>query len=281
MKPLLFLIAATVSLTAATAQKLFTYPIGVQTYTFRDHFQKGVEKTLDEIKSLGFTEIEGNAPKGMTESAYKKLCDAKGLSIPSTGAEYDELLKDPMAVVTKAKALGTKFVMCAWIPHQKSNFNLENAKNAVQVFNNAGKILRANGLTLCYHEHGFEFQPYEDGTLLDYIIKSTNPKYVSFEMDVLWVMHGGGATMPVTLLNKYPGRFKLMHLKDLKKGVKGDFSGGTPAENDVPVGAGQGNWKEIIKLAKKYGVVHCFIEDESNHEMENIPLSLAYLKSLK
>ena len=67
MKPLLFLIAATVSLTAVTAQKLFTYPIGVQTYTFRDHFQKGVEKTLDEIKSLGFTEIEGNAPKGMTE----------------------------------------------------------------------------------------------------------------------------------------------------------------------------------------------------------------------
>jgi len=281
MKPLFFLIAATFSLTAATAQKLYTYPIGVQTYTFRDHFPKGVEKTLDEIKSLGFTEIEGDAPKGMTEAAYKKLCDAKGLSIPSTGAEYDELLKNPMAVVAKAKALGAKFVMCAWIPHQRSNFNLENAKNAVQVFNNAGKILRENGLTLCYHEHGFEFQPYEDGTLLDYIIKATNPKYVSFEMDVLWVMHGGGAAMPVSLLNKYPGRFKLMHLKDLKKGVKGDFSGGTPAENDVPLGMGQGNWKEIIKLAKKYGVVHCFIEDESDHEMENIPLSLAYLKNLK
>jgi len=281
MKPLLFLIAAMLFITGVNAQKLYNYPIGVQTYTFRDHFPKGVEKTLDEIKSLGFTEIEGNAPLGITEAAYKKLCDAKGISIPSTGAEYDELLKDPMAVVAKAKILGAKFVMCAWIPHQKGQFNLENAKNAVQVFNNAGKILRENGLTLCYHEHGFEFQPYEDGTLLDYIIKSTNPKYVSFEMDVLWVMHGGGAAMPMALLNKYPGRFKLMHLKDLKKGVKGDLTGGTPAENDVPVGMGQGNWKEIIKLAKKYGVVHCFIEDESDHEMENIPLSLAYLKSLK
>jgi sugar phosphate isomerase/epimerase len=71
-----------------------------------------------------------------------------------------------------------------------------------------------------------------------------------------------------------------MHLKDLKKGVVGNLSGGTPAENDVPVGMGQANWKEIIRLAKKYGVVHCFIEDESNREMENIPLSLAYLKSL-
>ena len=280
MKPLFLLAFATLLASVAVAQNIFTYPIGVQTYTFRKHFPNGIEKTLDEIKSLGFTEIEGNLPIGITAADYKKMCDAKGLSIPSTGAEFDELVKDPIAVVNRAKILGAKFVMCAWIPHARNEFTLENAKNAVQVFNAAGKILSENGLTLCYHEHGYEFYPYQDGTLLDYIIKSTDPKYVSFEMDVLWVMHGGGAEMPVSLLNKYPGRFKLMHLKDLKKGVQGNLSGGTPAENDVPVGMGQGNWKEIITLAKKYGVVHCFIEDESNHEMENIPLSLSYLKSL-
>jgi len=280
MKPLFLLVFATLFASVAVAQNIFTYPIGVQTYTFRKHFPNGIEKTLDEIKSLGFTEIEGNLPIGITAADYKKMCDAKGLSIPSTGAEFDELVKDPIAVVNRAKILGAKFVMCAWIPHARNEFTLENAKNAVQVFNAAGKILSENGLTLCYHEHGYEFYPYQDGTLLDYIIKSTDPKYVSFEMDVLWVMHGGGAEMPVSLLNKYPGRFKLMHLKDLKKGVQGNLSGGTPAENDVPVGMGQGNWKEIITLAKKYGVVHCFIEDESNHEMENIPLSLSYLKSL-
>jgi sugar phosphate isomerase/epimerase len=280
MKTFIFLTFAALLTSMVTAQKFYTYPIGVQTYSFRNHFPNGVEKTLDEIKSLGFTEIEANLPKGITAVEFKKLCDAKGLSIPSTGAEFDELVKDPMAVVARAKILGTKFVMCAWIPHQRNEFTVEHAKNAVQVFNAAGKILSENGLTLCYHEHGYEFYPYEDRTLLDYIIKSTNPKYVSFEMDVLWVTHGGGAEMPVILLNKYPGRFKLMHLKDLKKGVVGNLSGGTPAENDVPVGMGQANWKEIIRLAKKYGVVHCFIEDESNREMENIPLSLAYLKSL-
>ena len=280
MKPLFLLAFATLLASVTIAQKLFTYPRAVQTYTFRNHFPNGIEKTLDEIKSLGFTEIEGNIPIGITAPDYKKLCDTKGLHFASTGAEFDELVKDPMAVVTRAKILGVKFVMCAWIPHAKNSFTFEDAKNAVQVFNTAGKILSENGLTLCYHEHGFEFYPYKDGTLLDYIIQSTDPKYVSFEMDVLWVTHGGGAEMPVTLLNKYPGRFKLMHLKDLKKGVQGNLSGGTPAENDVPVGMGQANWKEIITLAKKYGVVHCFIEDESNHEMENIPLSIAYLKSL-
>ncbi len=115
---------------------------------------------------------------------------------------------------------------------------------------------------------------------MDYIIKNTNPEYVSFEMDVLWTMHGGGADMPVKLLKKYPNRWKLMHVKDLRKGVKGDLTGGTPAENDVPVGTGQGNWKEIIKLAKKNGIAHCFIEDESNQELDFVPRSIEYLKNL-
>jgi len=262
------------------AQNLYTYPIGVQTYTFRNHFPKGVEKTLDLIKEMGFTEIETSGANGVTNADFRKLCDARRISIPSSGADFGELVKDPMVVVERAKAFGAKFVMCAWIPHQKSAFSLEDAKNAINVFNTAGKILKENGLTLCYHDHGYEFHAYEDGTLLDYMIKNTNPQYVSFEMDVLWTMHGGGADMPVTLLKKYPGRFKLMHVKDLKKGVVGDLSGGTPAENDVAVGMGQGDWKKIIKLAKKNGVVHCFIEDESNIEVQNIPLSIAYLKKL-
>jgi len=72
----------------------------------------------------------------------------------------------------------------------------------------------------------------------------------------------------------------LMHVKDLRKGVQGDLTGHTPAENDVPVGSGQGNWKSILKLAKKNGVQHLFIEDESDKELQNVPLSIQYLKSL-
>lgn len=264
----------------AFSQKLYTYPIGVQTYTFRNHFPKGVEKTLDLIKELGFTEIESSGAAGVTTTEFKKLCDDRNISIPSSGADYGELAKDPMAVVQRAKILGAKFVMCAWIPHKKSEFSLDDAKKAIAVFESAGKILKENGLTLCYHDHGYEFHPFEDGTLLDYMIKNSNPEYLSFEMDVLWTIHGGGADMPVKLLKKYPGRFKLMHVKDLRKGVKGDLSGGTAAENDVAVGMGQGDWKAIIKLAKKTGVEHCFIEDESEKELVNIPLSIAYLKKL-
>ena len=264
---------------AQTNKKLYNYPLGVQAYTFRNHFPKGVEATLDLIQKMGFTEMESGGAEGMTNEAYRKLCAERGISIPGTGAGFEELEKDPQAVANNAKALGATFVMCAWIPHKGDNFTLENAQRAVSVFNKAGKVLRENGLTFCYHTHGFEFRPHEKGTLLDYLFEQTNPADVSFEMDVLWVLHGGGD--PVKLLKKYGNRWKLMHLKDLKKGVVGDFSGHTPAENDVVLGTGQADFRQIFAVAHKIGIKHYFIEDESNRELENVPLSVAFLKNFK
>ncbi len=280
--PFCLIILVALSLTNSLAQKgkpLYTFPLGVQAYTYRASFPKSVVATLDTIQALGITEMEGGAPKGMTPEEFRKMCDARGIKIVGTGAGYEQIVKDPEAVVKTAKALGASFVMVAWIPHQKGNFNLENAKQAVADFNRVGKVLRENGLTFCYHNHGYEFHPYEDGTLFDYMVKNTNPQDVSFEMDILWTQHGGAD--PVALLKKYGSRFKLMHLKDLKKGVKGDLTGGTPAENDVTLGDGQINIPEIIRLGKKAGVKHYFIEDESNKEYEQMPKSIAYLKSLK
>ena len=266
-------------LLAQKSKNIYTFPFGVQGYTYRKHFPKSIEGTLDIIQKNGITELEGGGGKGVTLEDYKKLCDARGISIPSTGSDFGQLEKDPMKIVSNAKTLGSKFVMCAWIPHKGDNFTIEDAKKAVEVFNSAGKVLKENGLTFCYHPHGFEFRPYGKGTLLDYIFENTNPEYVSFEMDVLWVLHGGGD--PVKLLKKYGSRWKLMHVKDLKKGVVGDFSGHTPAENDVVLGTGQADWKKILKLSKKVGIEHYFIEDESEHELENGPLSIEYLKTLK
>ena len=262
-----------------SSKNLYTYPFGVQAYTFRNHFPNDVSGTLDKIKKMGITEIETSGAKGVTDEEYKKMCDARGIAIPSIGAGYDQLEKLSMDIVKKAKVFGAKYVMCAWIPHKGDNFTIEDAQKAVEVFNKAGKFLKDNGLTFCYHPHGYEFRPYEKGTLLDYMVKNTNPEDVSFEMDVLWVLHGGGN--PVKLLKTYGNRWKLMHVKDLKKRIVGNFSGNTPAENDVVLGTGQADWKNIFKLSKKFGIKHYFIEDESEHELENVPLSIEYLKNLK
>ncbi len=263
---------------AQPGKPLYTAPFGVQTYTFRKSFPISVEKTLDTIKMMGFTEIEGGSNR-MSPEAFRKLCADRGITIPSTGASYEQLVKSPDSVAMTAKALGASFVMCSWIPHSRGAFSLDNAKKAVEDFNKAGKVLKEQGITLCYHTHGYEFQPYEDGTLMDYMIKNTNPEYVSFEMDVLWVQFGGGD--PVALLKKYGDRWKLMHLKDLKKGTPKDLTGGTSQENDVPLGTGEIDIPGILREAKKIGIRHYFIEDESSNVNQQVPQSIAYLKSLK
>jgi len=257
---------------------LFVAPVGVQAYSFRNYFPKDIPGTLDRIQAMGITEIEGGGGKIPPEE-YKKMCEARGISIPSTGCSFKALAEDPMSIVKNAKALGSKYVMCAWVPHDSGNFDLEDAQNVVAVFNRAGKVLKENGLTFCYHAHGYEFQPHGDGTLMDYIIENTNPVNVSFEMDIFWIQFGGGD--PVGLLKKYGDRWKLLHLKDMKKGIKKDLTGGTDVEYNVPLGTGELDIPGILKEARKIGIAHYFIEDESSAVVDQIPQSIAYLRSLK
>ncbi len=269
--------------TSATAGKagepVFVAPIGVQAYSFRNYFPKDIPGTLDRIQAMGITEIEGGSGRLPAEE-YKKLCDARGISIPSTGASFKELDEDPQAVAETAKKLGSKFVMCAWVPHaERGNFTLEDAKKAVAVFNKAGKVLRENGLTFCYHPHGYEFQPYGKGTLLDYIFENTNPQDVYFEMDVFWAQFGGGD--PVALLKKYGKRWRLMHLKDMDPSTKKDLTGGTNVDNNVPLGTGEIDMAGLLKEGRRIGIAHYFIEDESSRVVDQIPKSIAYLRSLK
>lgn len=263
------------------AQKpLYKAAFGVAPYTFRKSFPNGVAATLDTIKMLGFTEIEGGGGRIAPEE-YRKLCDERGISIPSTGVGYEQLTRSTASldsIISRAKIFGATYVMCAWVPHKNNVFTLENAKKAVEDFNRAGKYFKEHGITFCYHAHGYEFQPYEDGTLLDYIFKNTNPEYVSFEMDLLWIQFGGGD--PVALLKKYGNRWKLIHFKDLKKGAKKDLTGLTGPENNVPLGQGEIDIVGVMKEANKIGIKHFFIEDESDHVLKQIPQSITFLKSL-
>ncbi|MCB0841257.1 MAG: sugar phosphate isomerase/epimerase [Bacteroidetes bacterium] len=260
-------------------EPVFVAPVGAQAYSFRNYFPEDMIGTLDRIQAMGIKEIEG-VPGNVDPVDFRKLCDERGMSIPSTGTDFKGLKEDPMKVVENAKALGAKYVMCAWIPHpNRGNFSVTDADEAIEVFNTAGKILKENGLTFCYHTHGYEFQPYQDGTLMDYIIESTNPEDVSFEMDVFWVQFGGGD--PVALLKKYGNRWKLLHLKDMEKGIAKDLTGGTDVEYNVPLGQGQLDMAGILKESRKIGIAHYFIEDESSAVMDQVPQSIAYLKSLK
>ena len=196
----------------------------------------------------------------------------------SIAADYKELQNNPQDVVERAKSYGAKYVVCFWLPHTEE-FTFDNAKEAVTVFNNAGKVLKDNGISLCYHPHGYEFGAYENGTLFDYLVKNFNPEYANFEMDVFWIKHPGQD--PVALLKKYPGRFPLMHLKDRKPGTPGNGKGRADVESNVVLGTGDVGIAEIMRQAPKSGVKHYFIEDESSRSEQQVPQSLAFLKKIK
>ena len=111
-------------------------------------------------------------------------------------------------------------------------------------------------------------------------MKETNPENVRFQMDIFWVVHPGHD--PVKWFEKYPKRWELVHLKDMKKGVKtGVLTGKSDVTNDVPLGTGQMDWPAILRAAQKAGVKYYFIEDESPTVAEQIPHSLKYLDQVK
>jgi sugar phosphate isomerase/epimerase len=279
-----FILALTwmLSPTATIAQKkgdpLFQAQLGIAAYTFRDQWKNGVPETLDIIQKMGFKEYEGGAPQGVDPVEFKKMLNDRGITIPSTGTGFEQLESDPQGVADRAKALGVSYVMCAWIPHARGQFSKADADRAIKVFNAGGKVLKENGITFKYHVHGYEFQPYGQGTLFDYLVENTDPKYVSLQMDVMWTHFGGGD--PAGLLKKYGKRWVSLHLKDFRKGAPRDMTGLTGPENDVPLGQGELDFVAILKEANKIGIKHLFIEDESEKELETLPVSIAYLKKL-
>jgi sugar phosphate isomerase/epimerase len=263
---------------AATAAS-FNEPVGLQLYSLRAQFTQNVPVALAKVRDFGFKEVELAGTYNLSPEKFKAMLDEYKLKPVSTHFPYDRYVNDLENVVKDAKTLGVKFAGCAWIPHEGA-FDEKECRKSIEVFNKAGEALAKVGIKFFYHFHGFEFQPHGDGTLLDLMVKETDPKTVSFQMDVLWIVFPGRD--PVKLLEKYGKRWELMHLKDLKKGVPtGSLAGKTDVTNDVPLGTGQTDWSAVLKAANKVGIKHYFIEDESPTVEEQIPQSLNYLKTVK
>lgn len=257
---------------------LFAQEIGLQLYSLRDQFKEDVPSTMKLIKDWGITKIEGaENTYGLSENEFKSLLMKNELEVVSVGAGFEELRDHPEKVIARAKFFGADFAMCAWISHEVGNFTFEDIDKATVVFNRAGKILIEAGIQLVYHAHGYEFKPYESGTLFDYMAERA--ENFDFEMDTYWIRHGGED--PVQLLKKYPGKFKLMHLKDMAQGTTSDGSGHGDVETNVVLGTGEIAMKAVIEEAQNQGIKYMFIEDESSRVIEQVPKSLEYLKSIE
>ena len=254
-------------------------PIGLQLYSVRAQLGKDVPGTLDEVRSWGIKYVELAGTYKLTPAEFKAELDKHGLVVVSGHFSFDKFRDDPESVLKEADALGLKYVGCAWIPHQGA-FDEAVCRQVIAVFNRAGALAAQHHMTFFYHTHGYEFQPFENGTLFDLLVRETNPDQVKFEMDIFWIAHAGQD--PAQLLEKYPTRWALMHLKDMKKGTPtGLLTGSSPVSNDVVFGTGQLDLPAIFRAAGKVGVEYYFIEDESDVSEQQIPESLRYLREAR
>ena len=258
----------------------FHGPVGlVSPYSLRD-LQKaqGLAAALDKTRSFGFRYVEfGSDFGGLKPAAFKAELDRRGLVPVGLHFSYEQIRDDVEGVVAAAKVMNVSRIGCAWIPH-KDPFDEEQCRAAAAVFNRAGAALAKQGMQLYYHTHGYEFRPFGQGTIFDLLVAETSPKTLMFEMDVAWVVLPGQD--PAELIKKYPHRWLLMHVKDLKKGVPHNHLVKAALTDQVPVGSGQVDWPKVLCAAQEVGVKYFLIEDESPAVIEQIPQSLRYLESV-
>ena len=276
MSRILTFLLAIASANAVAAPLLDRTP-GVVSYTFRNEFKADMLATFDKVKGFGITDIEMSNLFGQEPAKIRALMDTRGITCSSYGAPYNDVLKKTDEVAAVAKILGAKYLRVS-LPGSKKPFDKAEATQRAAEMNAMGKQLREkHGLTFVLHNHGMEFVAEGKGTLYDLIHEQTRPDDVSFELDVLWAYLPGAD--PVAILEKHGARIPLMHVKDVRKGLPRTWGHKYDSDNDVTLGTGQLDQAAIFAAAKKAGVKHFYLEDESSHSLTQVPLSIAFLKA--
>jgi len=267
--------------------------IGLQLYTVRYAMQQDFHGTMARVATIGYKEVElaEFAQDAAGKVTYFKrspeevraALDSQGLSAPSTHVSFKSLAPDNFARVLEAsKILGHSYIVNPWIDEEVRK-QPDGWKRAAEAFNRAGEACQKAGIQFAYHNHWFEFIPVDGKMPYDSLLKEADPSLVKMELDLCWIVVGGQD--PVKYFESYPGRFPLVHVKDMKKLPIVDASGGQNFGDSLDmtaVGSGVIDWKRILGKSEQAGIKHYFVEhDKPQDPFESIQSSYAYLKLLR
>jgi sugar phosphate isomerase/epimerase len=257
-------------------------PVGLQLYSLRNQLPKDVSGVIAKVAKAGYKEVEpfGYSKEkgfwGLDAKDFSTLLKNNGLTTPS--AHYDmnkffgtgstEELKN---YIEAANITGQSHVI---VPSINNNFikTVDDFKDTADKLNKAAEICKQSGLKLGYHNHNFEWKPVGGTTFYDVIINNTDPKLVTMEMDIYWVVRSGQD--PVELFAKHPGRFGFVHVKDMDK---------TQPNLNTEIGKGSIDFKTILRKAKLAGVKHFIVEQENYIDIDpyvSIAESCKYVKDM-
>lgn len=221
---------------------------GLQLWTLRDDLPKNAQDVLKQVASFGYKQLEGyEGPQGiywgMKHTEFKKFISDLGMNMVSSHCKWEENLEQKAA---EAAEIGLKWLMCPYLGPQKE---LDFFKKTAEKFNKAGEVCKKAGIRFAYHNHDYSFKQLEGQLPQDVMMQNTDPSLVDFEMDIYWVVAAGAD--PIAWFNKYPNRFKLVHVKDKKE------------NESVVLGTGTIDFPKILKEGYKKGVEYFIVEQEA------------------
>jgi sugar phosphate isomerase/epimerase len=258
--------------------------LGVQLYTVRDQMKADFDATLAKVAAIGYKEVEFAGYFGRTPQQVRAALDKNGLTSPACHVDYDVLAPDKWpAQLESAKIIGQGYIVNPWI-NEKLRKSADDWKRAAETFNRAGEASHKAGIQFAYHNHWFEFLPVNGKLPYDMLLELCDPNLVKMELDLCWITVGGSD--PLKYFDRYPGRFPLVHVKDVKSIPTVSAYGGAQNFGDTvdmtEVGNGIIDWKRIFAQSGKAGIKHYIVEhDRPAHPFDSIKASYEYLSKLR
>ena len=256
-------------------------PIGLQVYSIRDECEKDFEAAIKKVAAIGYKAVELYTPFfNKQPSEMLRILKENGLSCPSAhfmkGVTEDGWNKH----VEYAQALGMRYMLAPG-PESVGHDSLDDYRRMADFFNKLGERCKKAGMQFAYHNHNFEFKQFDGVIAYDELLRRADPELVKMQLDCFWVTRAGKD--PVDYLTKHPGRFPLLHIKDLKPG----FAPVTTTERQkvnpfTEVGHGIIDWKRIFKAAPAGGVKQYYVEQDvcDRPSLESVQISYQYLRGL-
>lgn len=249
---------------------------GIQLWTLRDIIADDPRGVLKALSEFGYKQIESYEGDmgifwGMSNTEYKAYLDELGMEAIASHCNINENFEKK---AQQAGAIGMSYLVCPYVGLKES---LDDYKKIADQFNECGEICKKYGLRFAYHNHDYSFQELEGQIIQDYLMDNTDPATVDYEMDIYWVVTGGAD--PIAYLEKYPGRFKLSHVKDRMKDVPADERAAS-----CVLGNGVIDHPKILDVAEQQGMAYFIVEQERYDECAPIDCAKAdadYLKQIK
>ncbi|OCA88060.1 xylose isomerase [Bacillus sp. FJAT-27225] len=244
-------------------------PVAVQMYTLREEAEKDFAGTLRKVAELGYDGVEFAGFGGLSAQEVKGLIEELGLQAVSAHIPLPELEGNLEKVINDLKTVGIQYAVCPYLPLELRNE--EFYLSMIPSLNKIGETLKAEGITLCYHNHDFELQPLSDGrTALETIFEDTDSNALNTELDVYWLSKAG--ENPVRWLNRYAGRSPLVHLKDMTADEEQFFA---------ELGTGSIDLNAILDAGQEAGVQWWIVEQDAcrRDPFESVEISLNYLRA--